>query len=108
MDMKVLETNDWKQVIRTEWKMKYDLYNGPLWRVKLLPNVNLNRTSGSFKYECVVVFSCCHVITDGMSYQRLFGYLLDFKKKTQRNLPETSSLGFYPCLDYYLDLKPTI
>ena len=80
MDMKVLETNDWKQVIRTEWKMKYGLYNGPLWRVKLLPNVNLNRTSGSFIYECVVVFSCCHVITDGMSYQRLFGYLLDSKK----------------------------
>ena len=87
IDMKVLETNDWKQVIRKEWKMKYDFYNGPLWRVKPLPNVKLNRTSGSFKYEYVIVFPCCQVITDGMSYQRLFGYFLDsFRKK----LKETS------------------
>ena len=109
VDFEVLDTKDWIGVISREWETPFNCERGPLWRVKWLPNVRLDKKDDTFRYENVVIISCCHAVLDGMSYQRVFGHFLDCLEEIHNNNVESPvPLQVLPALEHYLDIKPSV
>ena len=108
MDSEVLDTTDWISVISEEWLKPFNCETGPLWRVKFIPKVALGKKDHTFQHEYVIIFSNCHAILDGMSYQTVFGYLLDCLEDTRGNKIENPiSMEILPPLEDVVHLRQT-
>ncbi|KAL9955088.1 hypothetical protein ACROYT_G036363, partial [Oculina patagonica] len=79
VDLRELDTTDWRTVMEDSLLEKFDGENGPLWRVTFLPNARYEPdTEGvipgmtSYPRECICVFGFHHIVVDGPSYARMF------------------------------------
>ena len=108
IDFELLDTNDWIGVISDEWQKPFNCETGPLWRVKFLPNVALGKKDHIFQYEYVFIFSHCHSILDGMSYQRVYGLFLDCLEEVHSNVTEHPiPMKILPALEDFIGLNET-
>ena len=108
IDLEILDTTDWIGVISKEWLKPFNCETGPLWRVKFIPNVALGKKDHTFQHEYVIIFSNCHAILDGMSYQKVFGYLLDCLEDIRDNVTENPKpMQILPPLEDAVHLRQT-
>jgi len=111
VDLRQLDSEDWRNVMEESLLEKFDVENGPLWRVSFLPNVRyesetesdfINMTS--YPHECFCIFAFHHIIIDGTSYSRMFAEFINFVAKLNSNEePEVTSMPMLPPLDVYTD-----
>ena len=108
IDLEILDTSDWIGVISEEWLKPFNCETGPLWRVKFIPNVALGKKDHTFQHEYVIIFSNCHAVLDGMSYQQVFGLLLDCLEDICENVTENPiPMQILPHLEDALHLRQT-
>ena len=106
IDLEEVDTEDWREIISQEWEKKFDCKNGPMWRVKFLPNVQLKKCDEVFQHECIVILSWPHTLLDGMSCQRVFGYFLDCLEDVHNNVTQMSTpLPLLPSVEAYLGIR---
>ncbi|XP_074653747.1 uncharacterized protein LOC141907891 [Tubulanus polymorphus] len=68
LDFETENTNDWMQVLYDEFKRKFDIKTGPLWRVKMLPGAK--QENGKFQH--IFLFTFFHSIIDGTSIIHIY------------------------------------
>ena len=108
IDLEILDSTDWIEVISEEWLKPFNCETGPLWRVKFMPNVALGKKDQTFQHEYVIIFSNCHAILDGMSYQQVFGYLLDCLEDIYGNVTKNlKPMQILPPLEDAVHLRQT-
>ena len=111
VDMRELDTADWRTVMEESLLEKFDGDNGPLWRVTFLPNARYEPVTEedmpgitSYPHECICVFAFHHIVTDGPSYARMFAQFMKFVGKLLNNEePKVASMSMLPPLDLYMD-----
>ena len=111
VDLRELDTNDWKTVMEDSSLEKFDGDSGPLWRVTFLPNARYEPVTEedmpeitSYPHECICVFACHHIVADGSSYARMFSEFMKFVGKLLNNEePKVTSMSMLPPLDLYMD-----
>ncbi len=111
VDLRELDTKDWKNVMEETLLEKFDGENGPLWRVIFLPNARYEPETGSdvtymmsCPHECLCIFGFHHVIADGPSYSRMFAEFMKYVSKLNNNEDlEVKSMPMLPPMDLYMD-----
>ena len=111
VDLRELDTTNWKTVMEESLLEKFDGENGPLWRVTFLPNARYEPvTEGdfpditSYPHECICIFGFHHITVDGPSYSRMFAEFITYLNKLINNEePEVTSMLMLPPVDLYMD-----
>ena len=111
VDLRELDTTDWKTVMEDDLLQKFDGEDGPLWRVTFLPNVRYEPdteedTQGitSYPHECICVFGFHHIVIDGQSFLRMFGEFIKYLDKLINNEePEVKSMPMLPPMDFFMN-----
>ncbi|XP_078373354.1 uncharacterized protein LOC144656935 isoform X1 [Oculina patagonica] len=111
VDLRELDTTDWKSVMEDSLVEKFDGENGPLWRVTFLPNARYEPDTEddipgitSYPHECIIVFGFHHILVDGQSYIRMFAEFIKYLDKLINNEePEVRSMAMLPPVDLYLE-----
>ena len=66
MDIQVDSSTDWNLPFSQGVGTAFDTENGPLWRIRLMPNVNSEFFDGSYRFHAAIMFHFQHSIIDGM------------------------------------------
>ena len=111
VDLRELDTTDWKTVMEDSLLEKFDGENGPLWRVTFLPNARYVPDTeedipdiASYHHQCICVFGFHHIVGDGPSYSRMFAEFIKYVGKLINNEePEVISMPMLPPMDLYMD-----
>jgi len=111
VDLRELDTTDWRTVMEDRLLETFDGDNGPLWRVTFLPNARYEPVTEedmtgvtSYPHECICVFAFHHIVADGPSYARVFAEFMKFMGKLLNNEePKVTSMPMLPPLDLYID-----
>ena len=111
VDLRELDTTDWKTVMEDSLLEKFDGENGPLWRVTFLPNARYEPDTEedipditSYPHECICIFGFHHIVVDGPSYSRMFAEFIKYVGKLINNEePEVISMPMLPPMDLYMD-----
>ena len=111
LDLRQLDSEDWRNVMEESLLEKFDSENGPLWRVTFLPNakyepqtVSVVSDVASHPHECICIFNFHHAIMDGMSRYNLIGELITYVIKLNNNEElEVSSMAMLPPCDVYMN-----
>ena len=65
MDICVNTSNDWKAVFSDSLKESFDLENGPLWGLTLIPNAESELYDRSMRRHTALALRFSHTIIDG-------------------------------------------
>ena len=110
VDLRQLDTSNWRNVMEESLLEKFDVENGPLWRLTFLPNARYETETGSdvndpsFPHECICIFCFHHSIIDGTSYTRLFAEFVHHLNKLNKNEePKVTTMPMLPPCDVYVD-----
>lgn len=110
VDLRQLDTSNWRNVMEENLLEKFDVENGPLWRLTFLPNARYETETGSdvndpsFPHECICIFCFHHSIIDGTSYSRLFAEFVHHLNKLNKNEePKVTTMPMLPPCDVYVD-----
>ncbi|CAH3040698.1 unnamed protein product [Porites lobata] len=110
VDLRQLDTSNWRNVMEESLLEKFDVENGPLWRLTFLPNARYETETGSdvndtsFPHECICIFCFHHSIIDGTSYSRLFAEFVHHLNKLNKNEePKVTATPMLPPCDVYVD-----
>lgn len=110
VDLRQLDTSNWRNVMEESLLEKFDVENGPLWRLTFLPNARYETETGSdvndtsFPHECICIFCFHHSIIDGTSYSRLFAEFVHHLNKLNKNEePKVTTMPMLPPFDVYVD-----
>ena len=111
VDLRDLDTTDWRKVMEDSLLEKFDGDNGPLWRVTFLPNARYEPVKEedmpgitSYPHERICVFAFHHNVVDGPAYARMFAEFMKFVGKLLNNEePKVTSMPMLPPLDLYMD-----
>ena len=110
VDLRQLDTSNWRNVMEESLLEKFDVENGPLWRLTFLPNARYETETGSdvndtsFPHECICIFCFHHSIIDGTSYSRLFAEFVHHLNKLNKNEePKVTTMPMLPPCDVYVD-----
>lgn len=102
VDMRELDTTDWKTVMEDSLLEKFDGDDGPLWRVTFLPNARYEPVIEedmpgitSYPHELICVFAFHDIVTDGPSYARMFALFMKFVGKLLNNEEPKSGIHEY-------------
>ena len=110
VDLRELDSTDWKTVMEDSLLEKFDVENGPLWRVTFLPNGRYEPdteedTQGitPYPHECICVFGFHHIVVDGKSYLRMFAEFIKYLDNLINNEePKVRSMAMLPPMDLYM------
>ena len=64
LDIRLDITEDWHSVLANVLKGKYDVENGPLWNLTLMPNTVSEFDDHSTKYHVTLIFGYLHSIAN--------------------------------------------
>ena len=110
VDLRQHDTSNWRNVMEESLLEKFDVENGPLWRLTFLPNARYETETGSdvndtsFPHECICIFCFHHSIIDGTSYSRLFAEFVHHLNKLNKNEePKVTTMPMLPPFDVYVD-----
>ena len=111
VDLRELDTTDWKTVMEDSLLEEFDGENGPLWRVTFLPNARYEPDTEedipdiiSYPHEYICVFGFHHIVADGHSYMRMFAEFIKYVDKLINNEePEVISMPLLAPVDLYIN-----
>ena len=111
VDLRELDTTDWKTVMEDSLLEKFDGENGPLWRVTFLPNARYEPDTEediaditSYPHEYICIFGFHHIVIDGHSYLRMSAEFMKYIDKLINNKEtEVISMPLLPPVDRYID-----
>jgi len=111
VDLRQFDSEDWRNVMEESLLEKFDVENGPLWRVSFLPNARYESETDSdiidmtsYPHEGICIFNFHHMIVDGPSCCRMFVEFKNYVSKINRKEePEVTSMPMLPPVDVFMN-----